>query len=90
MESSTNKEVMLAFLLELLQEEKNKRKETEVELKHSKYLLDEMYTVQRKEMRKRYTRQFGIPGNVECDGDEDIIDSLIRPDSNDNDLYTSQ
>lgn len=80
MGSSNEKDVSLEFLLELLWEERERRKEAEVELKHCKYRLEEMYTAQRKEMRKRYTHQFGVPGNVVCYGDDDIIDSLLPPD----------
>ena len=53
----------------------------DIELSHCKFLVDEMYANQRKKLRKRYTRQFGVTGNVVCDCD-DIIDNLISLEDN--------
>ena len=87
MATPTGKDAMIHMLLELLKEEREKRKDAEASLETSKLLLDELYAAHDKtKMKKKpppakWFHHHQGRGIIECDceesGGEDIIDSLL-------------
>ena len=70
MESSTSKDAMIEFLLILLKEERDKRREVETDLENTKLILNEMASVQRENEKNKYRFH---RGQVVCDTGVDEV-----------------
>ena len=71
MEAATGKDATIEFLLILLKEERDKRKEVEMNLEHTKTILDEMVAIQ--SQRERNGHCFHR-GRIERDNGVDEVD----------------
>lgn len=79
MMSATGKDGTIEFLLILLKEERDKRKEVEMNLEHTKTILDEMIGIQSHRERNNHHILHGNDsyfhrGRVECDNGVDEVD----------------
>ena len=70
MESPTSKDAMIEFLLILLKEERDKRREVETDLENTKLILNEMANIQRENEKNKY--RF-LKGQVVCDAGVDEV-----------------
>ena len=71
MEAATGKDATIEFLLILLKEERDKRKEVEMNLEHTKTNLDEMVAIQSQRERNSHCLH---RGRIECDNGVDEVD----------------
>ena len=78
MESAVGKEATIEFLLTLLKEERDKRKEVEMNLEHTKTVLDEVVAIQ--SQRERNEHHFHR-GCLECDVGVDEVDYSLSKNS---------
>ena len=78
MEQPTGKDVLIEFLLTLLKEERDKRKELEINLEHTKTVLNEMVVTHTQ--RERNNHHFHR-GCVECDVGIDEVDYSLSKNS---------
>lgn len=78
MEQPTGKDVLIEFLLTLLKEERDKRKELEINLEHTKTLLNEMVVTHTQRERNNHHLHRGC---VECDVGIDEVDYSLSKNS---------